>query len=482
VGDSPFSGRESVRVPGERGRLVLTLVFLPATLGIVGFFFQNTVTVHSLILVVIGAMLFVALSRGRLLGGGVRIREGQFEHVYAIVEECARAIGVDVPHVFIRDDPFVPIVAVGTGDPYALVFSSSWIEAFKPDELRFLIGRELAHVAAGHTKLTSLLSANGRENAVVAVAFGAWLRVIEYTADRVGLLCCGSLETAFSAIAVSTFHHVGRRIDLHSFAEQRRELDAEPALRFGEWVGSTPYATNRIARLAAFARDPLYQHWSARFAQRGLAESAPAAAGPPASAAAQPNAPFAVAGREDRRVFAGFWRRCGAWMIDYFVVSAIVPKPTHGDAARATAHAAAAAAAHGVNISVNGVNVSTLTPAQQAEVAKEVSPTFMRLLNDLATGDWTSKLGDSLLWCALAAYAVLLVGFAGQTLGMMICDLRVVGDRRERIGVGRAIARYVSMVLSFCAVIGIFTVFRRVQPFEAWSRTRLVSGSTGGRA
>lgn len=469
--DSPFSGRESVRVPGERGRLILTLVFLPATLGIVGFFFQNTVTVHGLVLVLIGAMLFVALSRGRLLGGGVRIREGQFEHVYALVEECARAIGVPMPHVFIRDDPFVPIVAVGTGEPYALVLSSSWIEAFEPGELRFLIGRELAHVAAGHTKLTSLLSANGRENAVVAVAFGAWLRIIEYTADRAGLLCCGSLDAAFSAIAVSTFHRVGRKIDLHSFAEQRRELDAEPSLRFGEWIGSTPYATNRIAKLAAFARDPLYQLWSARFEER---RSAPLVA----AAAAQPEG-FRLA--DDRRGFAGFWRRAAAWLIDYAVIAAIVPKPP-ADASRATARATAAAAAHGVHINVNGVDVSTLTPAQQAEIAKQVTPGFAHALNSLANGDWTSKLGDGLLWIALAAYAVLLVGFAGQTLGMMICDLRVVGDRRERIGIGRAIARYVSLLASLCVVVGLFGVFRRVQPFEAWSRTRLVSGSTGGRA
>ncbi len=456
VVDSPFKGRESVRVREERARLVLTLVFLPASLGLVGFFFQNTLTVHSLILVLIGAMLFVALSRGRLLGGGVRIREGQFEHVYAIVEECARAVGVETPHVFIRDDPFVPIVAVGTGDPYALVFSSTWVEAFKPDELRFLIGRELAHIAAGHTKLTSLLSANGRENAVVAVAFGAWLRVIEYTADRVGLLCCGSLEVAFSAIAVSTFHHVGRKIDLHSFAEQRRELDAEPALRFGEWVGATPYATNRIARLAAFARDPLYLHWSARFAQRGLA----AAAMPP-----QPDG-------EDRRNYAGFWRRGASWLIDYFVIAAIVPKPqTVSDVTK-----------HGVHMSVNGVEVAQLSASEQAELAKQMTPGFVHMLNSLASGDWTSKLGDALLWALLAGYAVLLVGFAGQTLGMMICDLRVVGDRRERIGIGRAIARYVSMLASMVFVVGLFSVFRRVQPYELWSHTRLVSGSTGGRA
>jgi Zn-dependent protease with chaperone function len=301
---SLFTGADSLRVRGERRRLTLTLLFLPVTLAVVGFFFENTFTLHSLLLIVIGAMLFVALSRGRFLGGGVRIRAGQFDHVYEIVAECARTIGIPEPHVFVRDDPFVPIVAVGTGEPYALVISAQWVELFSPDELRFLAGRELAHIASGHTKLTSLLSANGRENAVIAIAFGAWLRTIEYTADRIGLLCCRSLEAAFSAIAVSTFHKVGRRIDLHSFAEQRRELDAEPSLRLGEWLSSTPYATNRIARLAAFARDPLFLEWSKRFESWRDAPPAPA---------------------DDTSRFAGFWRRATAFVIDYIIVSALNP-------------------------------------------------------------------------------------------------------------------------------------------------------------
>ena len=54
---------------GEHARLVLTLAFLPVTLAVIGIFLQNSLTLHSLFLIVIGAMLFVALSRGRLLGG-----------------------------------------------------------------------------------------------------------------------------------------------------------------------------------------------------------------------------------------------------------------------------------------------------------------------------------------------------------------------------------------------------------------------------
>jgi Zn-dependent protease with chaperone function/uncharacterized RDD family membrane protein YckC len=453
---TPFTGRESLRIRGERARLVLTLLCLPLTLGVIGFFFQNAFTMRSLVLILIGALLYTALSRGRFLGGGVRIREGQFEHVYAVVEECARTIGVAAPHVFVRDDPFVPIVAIGTGEPYALVISATWIELFTPDELRFVVGRELAHIAAGHTKLTSLLSANGRENAVVAVAFGAWLRAIEYTADRAGLLCCGSLNCAISAIAVSTFQHVGRNIDLHTFAEQRRELDAEPILRMGEWLNASPYATNRIAALAAFARDPLFQTWSARFARRRDASTPPA-----------PTA------EDERKRYAGPGRRIAALAIDFAVISALVPDLAKGGGASDAVRKAAAP-------------VKDVMSDSDVQEALAQAPSGMSHAVNAALGNngWTTHFvaADWLVWLLLAAYVVVLVAFAGQTLGMMICDLRVVGEKRERVGLGRTLMRYVCLFASLSAIVGLVSIFRRVQPFETWSRTRLVSGSTGGRA
>ncbi len=89
---------------------------------------------------------------------------------------------------------------------------------------------------------------------------------------------------------------------------------------------------------------------------------------------------------------------------------------------------------------------------------------------------------DALLWLAFGAYAVVLVALIGQTFGMMVLDLRVIRANHDpRVGFARAIGRYASLVASLFAVVGWFTVFRRVQPYEKWSRTRLVSGSAAIR-
>ena len=445
----PFAGPESLRMRGETPNFILTLLFFPATVSVIGFFLQNTLSPHSVVLILIGAMLYVALSRGRFLGGSVRIRDGQFGDIFAIVEACAHEVGIATPHVFLREDPLVPIVAIGTGEPYAIVISSQWIEHFSPGEFRFLIGREVAHIACGHTRITSLLSANGRENPIVAIAFGAWLRIIEYTADRVGLICCGSVQDAFSAIAVSTFQHVGRKIDLRTFAEQRRELDAEPTLRFGEWLGATPYATNRIAALAAFATDPLFARWKARFAERREVPRLD-------DANATLRSP-------------GFWRRASAFVLDLAVVFALIPSATPR-----------VAMIHAGNLAKGAATIGASRDVSAEFVREGVPPGFARTLTHMVNGDWLGPIDAShgLRGIVFIGYVVLLVAFAGQTLGMMICDLRVIGAARERIGLVRTLWRYICFAMSIPVVVGIFAIFRRVQPFEKWSRTRLVTGST----
>jgi len=437
-----FTGRESLRVRGENAAFVLTLCSLPATIIVLGWVFQHQLSWQEIALLVVVAMVYVAFARGRLLGGGLRVHTGQFAQVYAVVDECARMMRVPTPHIFVRDDPFVPVVAIGIGDPYAIVISAQFVEHFRDDELRFLIGRELGHIASGHTRYTSLMSSNGRENGIIAIALGVWLRKIDYTADRVGLLCCGSLDAAMRAIAVSTFHAVGRKIDLGAFAEQLKELHAEPSLRMAEWTASTPYVTNRIAALHRFARDPLYLTWAPRFTGNATAPE--------------------VAGGET--VYAGFWRRAWAFAIDTVVISTIVPA---------------------ANALVRPTITATTASGKQVTADPSTRGWVTSLFNAFGSNGHTQITigGNAMLWLALGIYAVVLVALVGQTFGMMVSDLRVVGVNREaRVGFGRALARYASLVASMVVVVGWFSIFRRVQPYEKWSRTRLVSGSAPVRS
>ncbi|MGB8267314.1 MAG: M48 family metalloprotease [Candidatus Velthaea sp.] len=458
----PFRGEGSLRMRREWQLLAVSLIVLATLTPLVGYFLQSVTPVKEVAFLVIVAMLYVTLSRGRLLGGSIRVHAGQFGHVHEIVEECARKLRIATPQVFVRDDPFVPVVGVGTGEPYSIIISAQWIDHLTPDEIRFLVGRELGHIGSGHTRITSLLSVNGRENALIAIVFGAWLRRIEYTADRFGLLCCESLDAALSAVAVSTFHVLGRKMNLPAFAEQYQEIRAERTLQIGEWIAGTPYATNRIAAMRAFARDPLYAYWSAEFA----------------AAKHEPVVFSAVT--IGRKNYAGFFRRLGAFAIDLVLIATVFPNnlvqvKINDNAANDAADTADAEHAVAIARKVLAPSDSaTPSPAPTHAAATHAASALPvhfhgHILNPLQDASFFQNL-------TLLVYIILLVGIAGQTFGMMILDMRVVGTRLEPIGIGRAAWRYIVFWLTL--PYGIFRVFGRIQPFEKWSGTRIVTGTT----
>jgi Zn-dependent protease with chaperone function len=470
----PFTGPASVRLPHEWLALGLSCVALVIAAGIVKTVTQSDTLLKEVALLIVVGMLYVTLSRGRLLGGSIRVHAGQFGHVYEIVEECSRKMRMATPQVFVRDDPFVPIVGVGIGEPYAIIISAQWVDHLTPDEIRFLIGRELGHIGAGHTRISSLLSINGRENALIAIIFGPWLRRIEYTADRFGLLCCESVEAATCAIAVSTFHLVGRKIDLAAFAGQYREIAAERSLQMGEWVTATPYATNRIAALQRFSADPNFRYWSDAFN------------------AAKREAVVLTPVTMQRKNYVGFFRRLAAYAIDLTLIDVLYPRDlVNAQIEKQTSDADDAASGVAIAkkvISDVGDDDDSPAPVPSAHPtpAPAASPHAVHAGHHLLTLPHTHVNvvaaplqhagGDVLGWLIFFAYAVLLVGVAGQTFGMMILGMRVVGTNMEPVGLGRALWRYGVFLLTL--PYSIFRIFGRIQPFEKWSGTRLVTGNT----
>jgi Zn-dependent protease with chaperone function/uncharacterized RDD family membrane protein YckC len=425
-----FSGPNSIRVRGERAAFVWSLLLAPVTIGLIGAIFKS-ITFSDLALLTVGGMVYVSIARGRLLGSSVRIDGRQFPEVFKIVETTAARLGVATPQIFVRDDVFVPIAAVGMGAPYALIISSQYLEHLRDGELAFLVGRELAHIAAGHTRLTSLLSASGRENPAMALIFGTWLRRTEYTADRVGLISGATLQDAIGAISITTFHAIGRRVDMARLAEQQAELEAEPTLRMGEWIGGVPYATKRIAELVRFDASDAARTWRARLLEPRT---------PATFEANAANAPERVARRECAPVV----RRLMAFLIDFIVVGAILKNSDVVTYSASKAkHSPIDLVFGGLHVGVSGLQFS----------------------------------GESLLTLlGFILYSAILVGFTGQTLGMMVLELRVVTTDYRRPGIAQSVWRYAGALLSMMSAIALVGFFMRIHPHDYVSRTRLIRG------
>jgi Zn-dependent protease with chaperone function/uncharacterized RDD family membrane protein YckC len=428
--DGLFSGWTSIRAPRERKVALSLLVTVPVTLVVIGFVFHG-ITPTQVALLFVAGMVFVSLSRGRLLGSSIRARREEFPLVVDTVERLARRLGIAPPLVFISNDYFVPVNSIGLGEPYALVISSQYLQLFDRDELAFMIGRELGHIAGGNTRLLSLINASGRSNPVIASLFGAWIRQTEYSADRAGLLCA-PIDAAVKAIAISTFHASGRNVEAAVLSDQRRDIESDLTLRLGELTGMMPYAVNRVRALETFAGSDTYRYWMDRFERDPL----------PVRAALGPND-----GPVDRRELASGLRRFLAFAIDVSILSVIF---------------------HAVNVSVGNAS-----PGDQ--ILPGIHTKFVLLnLRDLKT-----YVQDN-AWLWYFPYAAGLVAIAGRTVGMMVLDLRVVRLDHGRVGIAQSIWRY---VLALCGTLLVIPLLlgavRRLQFHDRYSKSRLIGGRTG---
>lgn len=435
-----FAGPFSLRVKNEQRWLWLCFLFAPLTLAIVGVFLREALTAGQIALLAVGAMVYVSLARGRLLGTSIRVSAEQFPDVYSVVETCARMLNMPMPHVFVRDDLHVPVGAIGLGPPYSLILSSRWLVHFRKDELEFLVGRELGHIAAGHTRLESIFSPSGGENALIGLVFGAYLRRTEYTCDRIGLLCCGSLYAGTRAIVVSSFHTVAGQVDLDAFADQGRTVEDDPALRMGEWIGQTPYATQRVAQLKRFVDNPLYKHWQPVFfsARQDVSKPAPEPAGAPN--ALRP---------------ANWVARAAAVLLDYVIVQGV---NTHGKFVD-------------VNASVKPADVRGMASIVKSAPALNWLSAHVATVVSLADVTFATLV-------VLAVYSAILVTLTGRTLGMMVVGLRVVTSRFGRVNGVRAAVRYTLAALSAVSVVPLLaSVFFGMPIYDRLSGTRVVQGA-----
>ena len=430
-----FVGPHSLRFRGERAWLWIDLLFAPATVGIVGSILHSPFRMSELGVILVAAVVFVTLSRGRLLGTSVRVHEGQFPELFAVVERCSRELGMRAPQVFLREDPIVPITALGLGEPYSIVISSSWLQHFDEKELEFLIGCELGHIAAGQTRISSLFSASGRENPLIALVFGAWLRRTEYTASRVGLVCCRSIDAAVRAIYATSFRELKGRVRHAAFVEQRLAIESDPSLAMGEWLSESPYAVNRMKELERFASSADYAYW------RGQVDEWVASG-------TRPEAPVHKPSK------ASLYLRSLAFLVDLIVVGAI-----------------SASGAFVVNVTTNKNDLAGALRELDAD------PKTASLGHWLATH--VSITGPDLAQVGVVAevmlYSALMVAIVGRTCGMLVFDLRVARKDFSPPKAARAVWRYLLALISAVTVVPLLVgLFFGVWPHELLSGTQLV--------
>ncbi len=157
------------------------------------------------------------------------------------------------------------------GFPHAVQLTAGAIERMTDDELRFVLGHELGHLAYRHYRVIlvhiALTDSDGESSmpALLARHLEGWDRLAELSADRAGLLCSQEqLDTVVSAFFKMETglgpEHL--RFDIESFLAQLSELQSlgrsEVLSRY-----SHPVTPVRVRALQLFA-EAYGPEWAAR--------------------------------------------------------------------------------------------------------------------------------------------------------------------------------------------------------------------------
>lgn len=198
-----------------------------------------------------------ATIRARLLAEGVRADAALLPSVAQAVHALqGRARLEDPIEVYVFDEGSINAFVTRGRCRVIVGLSSGCVNSLTPRELEFVIGHELGHLVFGHVDVDTPHFDRPETGARASMALRAWQRASEISADRAGLICCGSL-----AIATSAFFKTlcGVRVpegsvDPRAFAAQWNELEKEIVSVGSDehWQISHPFPPLRMRALMLY--------------------------------------------------------------------------------------------------------------------------------------------------------------------------------------------------------------------------------------
>lgn len=209
---------------------------------------------------------------GLVLATGIHVTPSTNNYLYEIVEECAECLDMPVPYTIISDSvKGINACTAGT-DQFAFIAVSSILSAvMSREQLKFVIGHEMGHLALGHIVYHTAINLVGIAGSLLplvgpvidktlSLPLNAWSRRSEISADRAGLICCGEVETAKKALfrLEAGFTDISN-IDVDAYVrESEKMLGSSTFGKLAEIAQTHPIIPKRIKALDDFARSEIY--------------------------------------------------------------------------------------------------------------------------------------------------------------------------------------------------------------------------------
>ena len=172
-------------------------------------------------------------------GEGINITEESLPQMYHELVRSCEVLGIkDIPAY--STDWFYGPYHFSNGETHRrIVMMSGSVDLFTEAEMAFVLGHELGHMACGHKPYHMLLetfympfvndAAFKAWASIIKLPLLEWYRISDYTADRMGLLCCQDINSALSTMIKKAGlpKKCYGNIDIESFIDQARHFDED---------------------------------------------------------------------------------------------------------------------------------------------------------------------------------------------------------------------------------------------------------------
>jgi Zn-dependent protease with chaperone function len=264
---SPAHDVPGSRISANDLRVTGEMITLSITLGFVAimFLFLVHLSLGAILVLVVVIAAVIKIRQGQLLGNSVKVSAHQLPGVHEIASEAAQRLDMNLPDVFVTQNPVINAYALGFLGKKSVVLHSATVECMTPKELRSIVGHELTHIKCDHTTWLALTSVKDQLHVpivsdVLGFIFLYWSRKAEYTSDRGGLVASGDLASSVSSLAkVAVGKDLFEKMNMDHLLEQLRELDRDDLAKLTELFATHPYTVRRIQAMTSFYQSDAYR-------------------------------------------------------------------------------------------------------------------------------------------------------------------------------------------------------------------------------
>ena len=207
--------------------------------------------------------------RRNLLSTSVRLTSGMAPEITKMADECIEKLGVQLPlELYVYSSPqFNAACFKPEDDRLYVMFSSSLLEGFNSQELKFVMGHELGHHVYDHHAIPIgyLLRGEQRPDPALALELFAWSRYAEISADRAGAHCAQDMSAVASSLFKLSSGLTSKVVEfsLDDFVAQVDDMaavDDRPGQGApqSDWFSTHPFSPLRVKALKLFETSELY--------------------------------------------------------------------------------------------------------------------------------------------------------------------------------------------------------------------------------